>query len=68
MHINCRSLLHKLHDIETLLLQLDIDTLAVTETWLDHLCADTIKIRGHNFSYKCRETDRHDAVGFCETA
>jgi len=34
MHISCRSIFHKLPDIETLLLQLDFDTLAVTEMWL----------------------------------
>src|SRR6218665_993994 len=64
MHINCRSILHKLLDIETLLYQFNIDVLALTETWLDSVSAENIKIRGYTFLHKCRETNRWGGVGF----
>jgi len=62
--INCRSILHKLLDIETLLYQFNIDVLALTETWLDSVSAENIKTRGYTFLHKCRETIRWGGVGF----
>src|SRR6218665_813783 len=64
MHINCRSILHKLLDIETLLYQFNLDVLALTGTWLDSVSAENIKIRGYTFLHKCRETNRWGGVGF----
>ena len=65
MHINCYSIISKLHDIQLLLLQLPISVLAVTETWLTDSMIDTIEIPNYNFLHKSREQGRGGRVGFC---
>lgn len=64
MHINCRSISNKISDIQLLLTQLNVDVLAVTETWLDYKSVDTIKIPEYTFVHKCRETGCGGGVGF----
>lgn len=63
MHINCRSIMNKIPDIKIVLSQLSNDVLAVTETWLDDLSADTIRMPCYRFVHKCRENDRGGSVG-----
>jgi len=64
LHLNCRSLFHKLTDIQLLLLQSNATVLAVTETWLNKTSADTIYIPGYVFVSKCRENEKGGGVGF----
>jgi exonuclease III len=64
MHINCRSIAAKLLSIENLLIQLSVDILAVTETWLDETNAKATHIQGYNFEFQCRKEGRGGGVGF----
>src|ERR1700733_9640988 len=62
MHINCRSLINKLYDIEILLHHWKIDVLAVSETWLND--NDTVALQGYNFEFMNRKTGSGGGVGF----
>src|SRR6218665_156349 len=64
MHINCRSILSKLSDIERILRFLSIDILAVSETWLDYTTARSIHTPGYNFEFQCRTASTGGGVGF----
>jgi len=63
MHINCRSILSKLSDLQLLLHQTQIEILAVTETWLDGSEPITPNIQGYNFISKPRALGRGGGVG-----
>jgi exonuclease III len=63
MHINSRSITHKLVDIQILLQHLPISILAVTETWLNDSMADSIFIPGYTFVYENRVGGQGGGVG-----
>jgi exonuclease III len=63
IHVNDRSIVSKLSQLENLLTLLPVDILAVTETWLDTDLANNIHIPGYNFEFKCRATGRGGGVG-----
>src|SRR6218665_2944796 len=64
MHLNCRSLRHKVPEVNILLGQTEVTILALTETWLDPDTATTISIPGYNFIHKSRSDGRWGGVGF----
>src|SRR6218665_3666133 len=43
MHISCRSLLYKLDDVQSLLAELTVSVLALTETWFDSNSEEFVK-------------------------
>ena len=64
LHINCRSISSKLGEVERLLTCLNIDVLAVTETWLKNDTALSINIPGYDFIFNNRPGGGSDGVGF----
>src|SRR5688572_25709252 len=60
----CSIICNKLHDLTILLDSLPVDSLAVTETWLDETSARQIHIPGYNFISRHRSTGRGGGVGF----
>jgi exonuclease III len=78
VHLNCRSITHKINEIQALLHQLSVNILAVTETWLTEPMADTIPtetwltetmvdtihISGYQFVQKPRKKGRGGGTGF----
>src|ERR1043165_3697418 len=58
MHLNCRSLLHKVADVVDLLTQIPASVMALTETWLIAELTDSINVRGYVFTHKPRATGR----------
>jgi exonuclease III len=55
LHINCRSLLPKLDEIEWLLSTANIDVACISETWLSKNVSDTeVNIDGYNITRKDR--------------
>ena len=59
-HINCRSMNHKISDIEHLLIHTKCAVMAVTETWLSDDLASTINIPGYNFVHRARSVKMSD--------
>src|SRR5678815_653004 len=51
-HLNTRSIISKVKEIQNLLQQLPTSILAVTETWLSDNTADTVHIPGYTFTYR----------------
>src|ERR1043165_5718524 len=64
LHLNCRSITYKINEIQTLLHQLSVNILAVTETWLTEPMVDTIHIPGYQFVHKCRKEGKGGGTGF----
>jgi exonuclease III len=58
MHINCRSMVHKLDEIREVLSQLPVSILALSETWLESEFEDTIHMPNYKFIHKSREGNR----------
>lgn len=59
-HVNIRSLLNKVRDLEEYILLYKIDVLAVSETWLSGLIPDNdVRIQG----FVCVRSDRAGRVG-----
>lgn len=56
MQINCRSLYKKVDEVKFLLETMQPLILAVTETWLTYLQAESILIPGYCFVHKPRLT------------
>ena len=63
LHLNTRSIISKLNEVQNLLQQLPTSILAVTETWLTDNTADTIHIPGYTFTYRNRGEGRGGGVG-----
>src|SRR6218665_1884591 len=64
LHINCRSISFKLGEVERLLICLNIDVLAVTETWLNNDTALSVNIPGYDFIFNNRPGGGSGGVGF----
>lgn len=64
LHINCRSLTHKLKEVREIIDKLQTTVLAVTETWLGPNMEDTIYIPGYVFLSRPRVGNRGGGVGF----
>jgi len=65
VHLNARSILHKLDHLETLLniINLDVDIIAVSETWETDINANLINIHGYNkFSKHRTNNDKGGGV------
>jgi len=63
MHVNCRSMTHKLGEIRDILSLLPVTILALSETWLEPGLEDTINIPGFTFLHKSRGECRGGGVG-----
>ena len=63
IHVNCRSLYHKVDDIRILLEVTQPTILAVTETWLTEMQNDSIIFPGYNFVHKSRSSGLGGGVG-----
>ena len=55
LHINCRSILNKLHDINLITQSVKPNVLGVTETWLQEAQTGLISLPDYNFVSKCRD-------------
>ena len=67
MHINSRSLMHKTTDINLLInsLNIDINIIAITETWLNEYNASLISLPNYSFVYRNRNSrNPGGGVGF----
>ena len=64
LHINCRSIINKLQDIQMLIGQCDANIIALTETWLNVGNENSVSIKGYNFVSKCSVVSRGGGVGF----
>ena len=65
MHLNSRSLLNKLDDLEMInsSILFKFRAIAITETWLSENTAPLIKLEGYNFIYKNRLHKQGGGVG-----
>ncbi|ESN97862.1 hypothetical protein HELRODRAFT_177498 [Helobdella robusta] len=65
LHLNARSLFHKLLNPEILLKQFDFifKIIVISESWLNDETADLIKLNNYNFVYKNRRNRRGGGVG-----
>ena len=63
LHINSRSILSKLNDIQVLIDQCGANIIAVTETWLNSDNEDFVSINGFKFISSCGFVDRGGGVG-----
>src|SRR6218665_3225269 len=54
LHIHCRSMTNKLDELESILNEMPVTILALTETWLPPEAADSFHIPGYNFIHKSR--------------
>ena len=63
MHLNCRSIIHKIADINELLNFIPVSVLALTETWLNNETDDTFSIPNYQLIHKNRETGQGGGVG-----
>ena len=63
LHINCRSILSKLNDIQKLIDQYGANIIAGTETWLNSDNEDFVSINGFKFISSCGFVDRGGGVG-----
>ena len=64
LHVNCRSLKNKLHDLVILLHWSRSRILAVTETWLDDNSSLSVEIPGFVFVSRHRVMKKGGGVGF----
>jgi Reverse transcriptase (RNA-dependent DNA polymerase)/Endonuclease-reverse transcriptase len=64
MHLNCRSMLYKLDEIRSLLDQLPVSVLALSETWLDARWEEDINIVGYQWVHRPRGDGKGGGVGF----
>jgi len=64
LHINCRSMLNKVADINVLLTTVQPTVLALTETWLQEDATSCINIPGYTFVHRCRPDWKGGGVGF----
>ena len=64
LHINCRSLTNKIHDINILNNRIKAKIIAVTETWLNDSNCDSICIPGYSFIATSRSEKTGGGVGF----
>ena len=64
LHINCRSIINKLQDIQMLTEQCDANIIALPETWLNVGNENSVSIKGYNFVSKCSVVSRGGGVGF----
>lgn len=64
LHLNCRSIASKISEIQLLLFHLPVNVLAVTETWLTDITADSIFIPGYKFIYANRGDIGGGGTGF----
>src|SRR5688572_9645955 len=58
MHVNSRSLTPKLEEIHSLLIQLPVKILAISETWLDQSTTPPTTLPDYNFVHKPRNLGR----------
>lgn len=65
IHLNARSLFHKLSNLEILLNQFHnfFKIVVISETWLTNETANLIKLNNYNFVYKNRTNKRGGGVG-----
>jgi exonuclease III len=63
LHINCRSITHKLTDINEIIEKLQVSIVALSETWLEADLEDSIQVPGYNFIGKARVGERYGGVG-----
>src|SRR6218665_557068 len=63
-HINCRSLLYKLDDVQSLLAELPVSVLVLTETWFDSNYEEFVKIPGYRSVLRSRVDGGGGGVGF----
>ena len=63
MHLNCRSIAHKIPEINELLGYIPVSVLALTETWLNNELADTINIPHYQLIHKAKQSGRCGGVG-----
>ncbi|ESN91435.1 hypothetical protein HELRODRAFT_165469 [Helobdella robusta] len=65
IHLNARSLFHKLLNLEIFLKQFDdfFKIIVISETWLNNETVDLIKLNNYNFVYKNRKSKRGGGVG-----
>src|SRR6218665_3106446 len=54
LHINCRSMTNKLDELVSILNEMPVTILALTETWLPPEAVDSFHIPGYNFIHKSR--------------
>ena len=54
LHINCGSMINKLYGLESILNEMPVTILALTETWLPPEAVDSFHIPGYNFIHKFR--------------
>ena len=55
-HINTRSMLDKIDEIEWILKHADIDILCISESWLDETVGkESVQIKGYDFKRKDRK-------------
>jgi hypothetical protein len=64
MHINARSLLSKLSDVENLLSRLSTDIVAISETWLTPDNSNQVIIPGYSLVSHPRSSQRGGGVAF----
>ena len=64
LHINCRSLSHKVHDIIILNNFMKANIITVTETWLNSDTSVSIVIPRYSFTSACRCGGKEGGVGF----
>jgi len=62
MHVNSRSLTPKLEEIDSLLIQLPVKILAITETWLDQSTTPPPALPDYSFVHKPRNKGRGGGV------
>lgn len=54
LHVNCRSVLSKVSELQDMLIQLPVSVLALTETWLENCSEDTFSIPGYQITHRPR--------------
>ena len=65
IHLNARSMFHKLSELKLLAMKSKTAILAITETWLDSTYTDaSIKIEGYNLIRRDRDTHVHTQKEF----
>src|SRR5688572_12296475 len=63
MHLNCRSVLYKVGEVNDLLNSLPVSILALTETWLSDHLTDSINIPGYHLIHRSRTSGEGEGVG-----
>ena len=64
LHLNVRSLIHKIDHLEALLntMNIEVDIIAITETWETPINSDLINLPGYNKCSKCRTYNNKGGV------